>query len=55
MQHGFRPIVVREAVGDRLAAAHEQSLIDLQAKYADVEPVGNVLAKIGASGKGAGQ
>jgi nicotinamidase-related amidase len=55
MQHGFRPIVVREAVGDRLAAAHEQSLIDLQAKYADVEPVGDVLAKIGASGKGTGQ
>lgn len=49
MQHGFRPIVVREAVGDRLAAAHEQSLIDLQAKYADVEPVGDVVAKIGDS------
>lgn len=54
MQHGFRPIVVREAVGDRLAAAHEQSLIDLQAKYADVEPVGDVLAKIGRAGKAAG-
>lgn len=47
MQHGFRPIIVREAVGDRLAAAHEQSLIDLQAKYADVEPIGDVLAEIG--------
>src|SRR6267154_1143166 len=27
---------VREAVGDRSAAAHEQSLFDLNAKYADV-------------------
>lgn len=35
-QNGFRPMVVREAVGDRSAAAHDQSIFDLQAKYADV-------------------
>jgi maleamate amidohydrolase len=35
-QNGFRPIVVREAVGDRSVAAHAQSLFDLDAKYADV-------------------
>ena len=35
-QNGFRPMVVREAVGDRSAAAHAQSLFDLDAKYADV-------------------
>lgn len=35
-QIGFRPMVVREAVGDRSQAAHEQSLFDLSAKYADV-------------------
>jgi maleamate amidohydrolase len=35
-QNGFRPIVVRDAVGDRSAAAHAQSLFDLDAKYADV-------------------
>jgi maleamate amidohydrolase len=35
-QIGFRPMVVREAVGDRSQAAHEQSLFDLNAKYADV-------------------
>jgi isochorismate hydrolase len=29
-------MVVREAVGDRSAAAHAQSLFDLDAKYADV-------------------
>lgn len=36
LQNGFRPMVVREAVGDRSVAAHEQSLFDLDAKYADV-------------------
>jgi maleamate amidohydrolase len=32
----LRPMVVREAVGDRSKAAHAQSLFDLDAKYADV-------------------
>jgi maleamate amidohydrolase len=36
VQTGFRPMVVREAVGDRSPAAHEQSLFDMDAKYADV-------------------
>jgi nicotinamidase-related amidase len=36
VQRGFRPMVVCEAVGDRSASAHEQSLFDLNAKYADV-------------------
>ena len=36
VQTGLRPMVVREAVGDRSAAAHAQSLFDLDAKYADV-------------------
>jgi nicotinamidase-related amidase len=35
-QTGFRPMVVREAVGDRSVSAHDQSLFDLDAKYADV-------------------
>jgi nicotinamidase-related amidase len=43
IQHGLRPIVAIEAVGDRSAAAHRQSLDDLQAKYADVVPVADVL------------
>jgi maleamate amidohydrolase len=43
LQHGFRPIVVREAVGDRWARAHEQSLFDLQAKYADVVSLDETL------------
>ena len=36
VQTGLRPMVVREAVGDRSEAAHAQSLFDLDAKYADV-------------------
>jgi nicotinamidase-related amidase len=35
-QHGFIPVVVREAVGDRHSAPHEANLFDLQAKYAEV-------------------
>jgi nicotinamidase-related amidase len=35
-QLGLRPMVVREAVGDRAEAAHRQSLFDLDQKYADV-------------------
>ncbi|MBA2953623.1 isochorismatase family protein [Nocardioides sp. MAH-18] len=38
LQHGFRPIVAREACGDREAATHDQNLLDLDAKYADVLP-----------------
>ena len=40
---GLRPMVVREAVGDRSAAAHEQSLFDLDAKYADVVSLDETL------------
>jgi maleamate amidohydrolase len=43
VQTGLRPMVVREAVGDRSAAAHEQSLFDLNAKYADVVSLDEAL------------
>jgi maleamate amidohydrolase len=36
LQHGFRPLVVADACGDREAATHDQNLFDLDAKYADV-------------------
>lgn len=49
LQNGFRPIVVREAVGDRSRAAHDQSLLDLQNKYADVVSLDDALAHLGAS------
>lgn len=35
-QHGFVPVIVREAVGDRAPGPHEANLFDLQAKYAEV-------------------
>ena len=35
-QHGFIPLVVRDAVGDRDPGPHEATLFDLQAKYAEV-------------------
>lgn len=35
-QHGFIPLVVRDAVGDRRPEPHEAALFDLDAKYADV-------------------
>lgn len=40
---GFRPIVVREAVGDRVEGVVEWNLFDMDAKFGDVEPLGNVL------------
>ncbi len=43
MQHGFVPVVVREAVGDRNPGPHAANLFDLQAKYADVVSLGTVL------------
>lgn len=46
IQYGFRPIVVADAVADRWPAAHQQSLSDLQAKYADVLSLGEVLAHL---------
>jgi maleamate amidohydrolase len=48
VQYGFRPVVVREAVGDRSPAAHDQSLFDIQAKYGDVLTLDAVLEKLDA-------
>jgi len=40
---GFRPIVVRECVGDRVAGAVEWNLFDIDAKFGDVELLEAVL------------
>ena len=42
-QHGFVPVVVREACGDRDPRIHEANLFDLDAKYADVVSEQEVL------------
>jgi maleamate amidohydrolase len=44
LQHGYRPLVPREAVGDRNRRAHEASLYDVDAKYGDVVSLEEALA-----------
>lgn len=43
LQHGFRLVVPREAVGDRNPDAHEANLYDIDAKYGDVISVEEAL------------
>ena len=43
-QHGFIPVVVRDACGDRDPRVHESNLFDLDAKYADVVSEQETLA-----------
>lgn len=50
VQNGFRPMVVREAVGDRSPQAHEQALFDLQQKYADVVSLEETVAYLAGQG-----
>ncbi len=45
-QHDLVPIVVEEACGDRDPTVHHANLFDLDAKYADVEPLAAVLAHL---------
>ena len=46
LQNGYRPIIAKEAVGDRSVAAHEQSLFDLDQKYGDVMSVDEIIGEI---------
>lgn len=48
IQHGFRPVVVPDAVGDRWADAHDQSLRDMAAKYADLAGTDEAIAGLSA-------
>ncbi len=41
---GFKPIIVREAVQDRSEVAHEWTLFDIQARFADVVGLDETLA-----------
>ena len=52
LQYGFRPVVPREAVGDRNPEAHEANLYDMDAKYGDVisaEEALKYLEEVGAA------
>jgi nicotinamidase-related amidase len=44
---GLHTIVAKEAVSDRSPLAHACNLIDIDMRYADVEPTDNVLAYLG--------
>jgi len=46
IQHGYRPVVPREAVGDRNPEAHAANLYDIDTKYADVVSVDAVLVHL---------
>lgn len=48
--HGFIPIVVKEACGDRHKAPHEANLFDMNAKYADVVGEAEAIAYLAALG-----
>ncbi|SNR94638.1 Nicotinamidase-related amidase [Streptosporangium subroseum] len=46
VQHGFVPVVVRQAVGDRDPGPHEANLFDIQAKYGEVWDDTEVIARL---------
>ncbi len=46
LQHGYRPVVPREAVGDRNPEAHEANLYDIDAKYGDVVSLEETIAHL---------
>ncbi len=43
LQYGFRPVVPREAVGERNPDAHKANLYDVDSKYGDVVSVEEIL------------
>ncbi|MEV0072499.1 MULTISPECIES: isochorismatase family protein [unclassified Amycolatopsis] len=46
LNHGFRPQVVRQACADRTEAVHDNNLVDLDAKYADVVDLDEALENL---------
>ena len=48
LQYDYRVVIPRQAVGDRNPQAHEANLFDLNAKYADVLDLAEVLAQLKA-------
>jgi maleamate amidohydrolase len=46
LNHGFRPLVVRQACADRSTALHDNNLADLDAKYADVIDLDEAVARL---------
>ena len=50
LQHGFAPLVVPDACGDRTTAVHEANLYDLAAKYADLVDVATAVEHLASRG-----
>lgn len=50
LQHGFVPLVVRDAVGDRQPSIHEANLFDIQAKCGEVISLAEAVSYLEASG-----
>ncbi|MEV4840461.1 isochorismatase family protein [Nonomuraea sp. NPDC049486] len=48
VQHGFVPVVVRQAVGDRDPGPHEANLFDIGAKYGEIWDEEAVLRRLDA-------
>jgi maleamate amidohydrolase len=48
VQHGFIPVVVADACGDRHPAPHEANLFDLRAKYTDVLNLAELRSALGS-------
>ena len=46
LQHGYRVVVPREAVGDRNPAAHDANLYDIDTKYGDVVALDEVVSHV---------
>ena len=42
MQHGYRPIIAREAVADFLPELHQLHLLDIESRYADVSTIDTI-------------
>jgi nicotinamidase-related amidase len=51
LAEGFRPIAVKEAIGDRIPGAVLWNLFDIDAKFGDVETVERCLQYLDAVGK----
>jgi N-carbamoylsarcosine amidase len=51
LAEGFRPIAVKEAIGDRIPGAVLWNLFDIDAKFGDVETVETCLQQLDSIGK----
>ncbi len=51
ISHNFRPMVIRDCVGDRSLAAHEASLFDMEQKYAALWTAADAISYLGTLGQ----